>query len=334
MTELHFKGKEFVYNHHLSVPVHSLDVVPRKSIGKPRLDGNLIVQGDNLYALKALIPLYARKVDCIFIDPPYNTGNEGWCYSDSVNSPMMKEWFSNNPVVVEDGLRHDKWCAMMWPRLRLLRELLSNKGSIWITIDNNEVHRLKMMLDEIFGKDSFIEHISWEKRYTTSNNAKNIVSVTDHILVYKNSPEFQVKLTKRDDKTDQRYRNPDNDFRGPWKATPFISQAAPDKRPNLCYPITNPNTGKITTPTRKAWRNTREVYEQYAAENRLWWGKDGKKSVPDIKSFLNEVRDGIVPKNLWKHEFAGNTDNASKEIKEIFGGGGAKYSTLQNQLNL
>ena len=128
MAELNFKGKEFVYNHHLAVPFRPL--VPRKDkgIGPVALDGNLVIHGDNLHALKSLLPLYAGKVDCIFIDPPYNTGNEGWCYNDNVNAPMIKEWLDSNPVGIEDGLRHGKWCAMMWPRLRLLRELLADTG--------------------------------------------------------------------------------------------------------------------------------------------------------------------------------------------------------------
>lgn len=124
---------------------------PAKSIGAARLDGNLVIHGDNLHALKSLLPMYAGKVDCIFIDPPYNTGNEGWCYNDNVNSPMMQEWLRSNPIGIEDGLRHDKWCAMMWPRLRLLRELLSESGLIVVTIDDNELHRLICLMDEVFG---------------------------------------------------------------------------------------------------------------------------------------------------------------------------------------
>ncbi|MFO1176561.1 MAG: hypothetical protein U1E48_15400 [Paracoccaceae bacterium] len=119
MTELAFKGKEFVYNHHLSVPFRPLEAHPDKGIGPVDMAGNLIVQGDNLHALKALLPMYAGKVDRIFIDPPYNTGNEGWAYNDNVNAPMIKDWFAANPIGIEDGLRHDKWCAMMWPRLRI-----------------------------------------------------------------------------------------------------------------------------------------------------------------------------------------------------------------------
>lgn len=125
---------------HLAVPTRPLLPQPEKGIGEVRLDGNLIVQGDNLHALKALLPMYAGKVDCIFIDPPYNTDNEGWANNDNVNAPMIKEWLEANPIGIEDGLRHDKWCAMMWPRLRLLHELLAEWGSIWITLDDNEAH--------------------------------------------------------------------------------------------------------------------------------------------------------------------------------------------------
>ena len=128
MAELNFKGKEFVYNHHLAVPFRPLVPHEDKGIGPVALDGNLVIHGDNLHALKSLLPLYAGKVGCVFIDPPYNTGNEGWCYNDNVNAPMIKEWLDSNPVGIEDGLRHDKWSAMMWPRLRLLRELLADTG--------------------------------------------------------------------------------------------------------------------------------------------------------------------------------------------------------------
>ena len=151
MTELNFKGKEFVYNHHLAVPIRPLEMDAGKGIGGMSLDGNLIIQGDNLHGLKALLPLYAGKVDCVFIDPPYNTGNKEWAYKDDVNAPMIREWLKENGIGIEDGLRHDKWCAMMWPRLRLLHELLAESGSLWMTLDDNEAARGKLLLDEIFG---------------------------------------------------------------------------------------------------------------------------------------------------------------------------------------
>ena len=154
MPELMFKGKEFVYNHHLVVPHRPLVPHADKSVGDVQLDGNLIIHGDNLEALKALLPVYAGKVDCVFIDPPYNTGNEGWCYNDNVNSPMLKEWLTSNPIGIEDGLRHDKWCAMMLPRLRLLRELLRDSGIVVVTIDDNEQNNLLSLMDEVFGANN------------------------------------------------------------------------------------------------------------------------------------------------------------------------------------
>ena len=155
MPELEFKGKEFVYNHHLTVPFRPLEMHADKGIGDARLDGNLIVHGDNLHALKALLPMYAGKVDCIFIDPPYNTGNEGWAYNDNVNSPMIRDWLGGT-VGLDDGLRHDKWACMMWPRLKLLYELLDEGGTLWVTLDDNEVSHARDLLDEIFGEESFI----------------------------------------------------------------------------------------------------------------------------------------------------------------------------------
>lgn len=184
MPELSFKGKEFVYNHHLAVPHRPLVPDPDKSVGEARPDGNLIIHGDNLHALKSLLPMYAGKVDCVFIDPPYNTGNEGWCYNDNVNSPMMQQWLSENPVGIEDGLRHDKWCAMMWPRLRLLHELLGEGGSIWITLDDNEVHQARAMLDAIFGIQNFIACCIWHKMDSPKNTAEHFSVDHDYVLVY------------------------------------------------------------------------------------------------------------------------------------------------------
>ena len=193
MTELSFKGKEFVYNHHLSVPFRPLVMHTEKGVGEPTLAGNLIIHGDNLHAFKALLPLYAGEVDCIFIDPPYNTGNEGWCYNDNVNAPMVREWLEANPVGMEDGLPHDKWCAMMWPRLRLLHEILSDKGSLWITLDDNEVHRAREMLDEIFGEHCSIGQIAWQKR-TSRGNRTALSPSFDHVLSYSKSSRDTWKL--------------------------------------------------------------------------------------------------------------------------------------------
>ena len=189
MTELHFKGKEFVYNHHLTVPHRPLVMDPAKGIGEPRLDGNLIIQGDNLHALKALLPHYAGKVDCIYIDPPYNTGKSDWSYNDRVNSPMIREWINNNPITVDDQLRHDKWACMMWPRLQLLSALLKPGGIIFASIDDNEVALLKTMLHEIFGENNgpattnpHLGTIIWKN--ATDNNPSNIAVEHEYIHVF------------------------------------------------------------------------------------------------------------------------------------------------------
>ena len=165
MPTLDFKGKSFIYAHHLSVPFRELIVDAEKSLPpkgeKPSLGDNLIIHGDNLHALKALLPVYAGKVDCIFIDPPYNTGNEGWCYNDNVRSPLMREWLkkSANPVEKEDLERHDKWLCMMWPRLQLLKDLLNDQGVMFASIDDNEGHRFRLLLDEVFGEEKHIATI-------------------------------------------------------------------------------------------------------------------------------------------------------------------------------
>src|SRR5712692_6608212 len=176
MPSLNFKGKALVQNFHLLVPYHELKLVKSKSLTpKPSLHDNLVVHGDNLKALKALLPYYHGKVKCIFIDPPYNTGNEGWVYNDNVSSPMMQEWLGK-VVDREDLTRHDKWLCMMWPRLKILRELLVQDGVIFVSIDDNEIHRLREAMDEIFREDNFVGTFVWKRR-ASSALAEKMVSV-------------------------------------------------------------------------------------------------------------------------------------------------------------
>lgn len=196
MPEINFKGKQIVYAHHLTVPLRTFEPDAKKSVlpkgGKPSVDGNLIIHGDNLHALKALMPHYAGRVNCIYIDPPYNTGNEKWIYNDNLNSPMMKEWLKGkSPVDNEDLERHDKWLCMMWPRLNLLRELLAEDGVIFVSIDDNEQHRLRMMMDEIFGEGNFYAIISWTARNKPMNAGSarfKIQKSQEYILVYAKVP--------------------------------------------------------------------------------------------------------------------------------------------------
>ena len=184
MPELQFKGKEFVYNHHLTVPFRPLEMHPSKSIGKPILNGNLIIHGDNLHALKALLPIYAGKVDCIYIDPPYNTGNENWCYNDNVNSPMLKEWLSSNPVNSEDMLSHDKWLCLMFPRLKLLHELLAEHGVMFVSIDDHESHRVQSALDEIFGPQNSLGRIIVRLNPKGRHLDQFFAKTHEYVLVY------------------------------------------------------------------------------------------------------------------------------------------------------
>jgi len=325
MPSLDFKGKQFVYSHHLSVPFRELVVDAKKSLppakGKPSLDDNLIIHGDSLEGLKALLPTHAGKVDCVFLDAPYNTGNEGWCYNDNVRSPLMKEWLkkSANPVDKEDLERHDKWLCMMWPRLCLIRELMADDGVLFATLDDNEQHRMRSLLDEIFCKEeSFYTHIAWQKKYATANDAKGFSPMFDHILVYRKGEEFSRSLLARTEGNDSNYRQEDE--KGVFRISDYTCNKSADERPNLNFPIHNPHTGKEVWPKQNAvWRYSKERH-QYNVENDLvWWGVDGKANVPAFKRYRHLLKGGggTVPSTWWPHEFAGHTDEAKKELRMI-----------------
>ena len=314
MPEIVFKGKEYVYNHHLGVPYRPLLPHPEKGVGPADLASNLVIHGDNLHALKSLLPRYAGAVDLVFIDPPYNTGNEGWCYSDNVNSPIMLEWLSTNPVDGDDLLRHDKWLCMMWPRLVLLRELLSDTGSIWITLDDNEVHRARMMLDEIFGEESCVGQIVWQKRTSRENRAALSPSV-DHLLVYsKGSVDDWKSFRKLLDASEEGYSNPDNDERGVWKSIPFSAQGS---RKNQQYEITSPTGKKLFPPKGSCWGATESEFIRLRdIEKKVYWPKDGD-GLPRIKQFPDEAK-GLVPDPLWLASEVGDTEESKKHLMQIF----------------
>lgn len=267
--------------------------------GAEHIFDNLLIKSDNLLALKSLEQDYTGKVKCIVIDPPYNTGSA----------------FSH----YDDGLEHSMWLTLIRDRLVLLHQLLAEDGSLWITIDDNESHYLKIICDEIFGRSNFVTDITWQRKYSVSNNFKGIASICDRILVYKKSDKFVNNLLPRTADSVARYKNPDNDPRGPWKSVDYLNQATPEKRPNLCYDITNPNTGEIIKNTKKAWKYDRETHRRHVEENRIWWGVNGTNSTPAVKLFLSEVRDGMTPHNWWPHEEVGHTDEAKKEIIQLFG---------------
>lgn len=319
MPTLDFKGKQFVYSHHLSVPFRELRAEPGKSLpaaGKQAsLDDNLIIHGDNLEALKALLPTHAGKIDCIFIDPPYNTGNEGWCYNDNVRSPLMKEWLkkSANPVDKEDLERHDKWLCMIWPRLQLLHELLSDDGSIWITLDDNEIHRFRNIMDDIFGEDNFVASCIWHKVYSPKNTAQYFSEDHDYVLVYAKQKETWSPLQlERTPEMEARYSNPDNDPRGPWKPSDLTARNAYSKGK---YTVTGP-TGKSFTSGTRYWRQSHESFLEMDKDKRIWWGEDGS-NMPQQKRFLSEVKDGKTPQTIWAYSDVGHTQEAKKELISI-----------------
>ncbi len=318
MPEIVFKGKEYVYNHHLSVPYRPLVPDAAKGIGAPDLSDNLVIHGDNLHALKSLLPRCAGAVDLIFIDPPYNTGNEGWCYSDGVNSPIMKEWLSTNPVDGEDMLRHDKWLCMMWSRLVLLRELLSETGSIWITLDDNEVHRARMVLDEIFGEANFVATCIWHKMDSPKNTAEFFSEDHDYVLIYaKAKSDWHLNLLPRSEEMIARYKNPDNDSRGPWLLSDL---AARNQYTQGLYPITTPSGRVIEGPPAGSyWRVRREKFDELDADGRIWWG-DGSTR-PGIKRYLSEVKSGVVPQTLWSWQDVGSTRNSKQELSQVMSSG-------------
>lgn len=295
MPELVFKGKEYVYNHHLSVPYRPLEADAAKSVGAADLSGNLIIHGDNLHALKSLLPRYAGQVDLVFIDPPYNTGNEGWCYNDNVNSPIMREWLSSNPVDGEDMLRHDKWLCMMWPRLVLLAELLSSNGSILVCCDDNEMHRLRSAMDEVFGEDCFVGTIVWRTRNTDNRVKSNLSEDHEYVLVYSRGGALQGRIIDRSD-----FKNPDNDPRGPYVTDPLTGKASAGQRPNLHFNIRNPQTGDTWEPdAARGWITDEDGINQLLKEEKIWWPPNPKTGRPRKKRFLYETAERMPISSFW-----------------------------------
>ena len=255
---------------------------------------NILIKGDNLLALKALEAEYAGKVKCVFIDPPYNTGS------------AFKHY--------EDGLEHSLWLSLVRHRILVLRKLLSEDGSIWITIDDNEAHYLKVMLDEVFGRSNFLCDIAWEKRYSPPPDTKDFGYVHDHILVYRKSAAFERNLLPLTEDQMGRYKNPDKDPRGPWKAMDYTCRYSAEDRPNLYYPIKQPNTGEEVWPKKtRVWAFSKEAHAQNVREDKIWWGVKGKNSVPALKNFIDTINQGMMPMSLWKHTLAGHNQDGRKE---------------------
>ncbi|WPR71981.1 DNA methyltransferase [Flavobacterium sp. NG2] len=295
---------------------------------------NIFIEGENLEVLKVLQKSYFGKVKMIYIDPPYNTGNDSFIYPDKFSETkaeyekrvgdkdedgyMTKDgMFKKNSK--ENGQYHSNWLNMMMPRLYLAKNLLKQDGVIFVSIDDNEVHNLRLLMNEIFGEENFVASIVWEKRYGRSNDAKLMSTVTEHLLLFRKNEYLNVLREPRSEKTNEDYSNPDNDPRGKWTSVSFVSQRTRDERQNLGYEITNPYTGKVYSHPTNSWKYNEQKFLEMVADNRFYWGKKNDQDFPRIKRFLAELPEGMVPINLWKHSETGTTDEGTKEVLELIG---------------
>jgi len=293
MPILDWLGREEDVKQAEAVPYRLLEAAPDHAYGDGDA-GNMLIQGDNLEALKALLPYYTGQVKCIFIDPPYNTRRAFEHY--------------------DDNLEHSKWLSMMYPRLELLRELLAEDGSIWVTIDDNEAHYLKVIMDEIFGRKNFIANCIWQKKYTRQNDARFFSDNHAHVFCFcKNIKSFKINRLPRTEKMDSRYKNPDADPRGPW-----TSHALQVKTPNesYIYEITNPAGETFYPPRGTSWMCSKDRYEKLVADNRIWFGKNGS-NVPRRKKFLSEINRGLVPVTIWHPSEVGHNQGAKTELRKL-----------------
>lgn len=377
MPTLNWIGKDKVLNHHLEVPFHVLErQYSFDEAGKHEEDNgseNMIIHGDNLLALKSLLPKYEGRIKCIYIDPPYNTGNENWVYNDNVNDQQIQRWL--HQVVGKEGedlSRHDKWLCMMYPRLKLLQRLLADDGVIFISIDDNEQANLKLICDEIFGVNCFVADTSWQRTYSTRNDSKGIVSEVEHVLIYSKQTNWNPNKLPRTAEMNSKYKNPDNDI-AVWRTDNAYAPGAVSHQ-GMVYAIQHPFNGKMLYPSNgSCWRYQQEtmlaimngwceyelkeiddineralicgvaegdvrknvkaiVLKKSLSESKehaekvlkkgpwpkFFFTKNGKGGIAR-KTYLKNVG-GKLPTNLWKHDDVGHTDEAKKEMLNIFGG--------------
>jgi site-specific DNA-methyltransferase (adenine-specific)/adenine-specific DNA-methyltransferase len=310
---LNWIGKDAVVKHHKDVPFRLLEPVPELSCGAAD-SGNLIVQGDNLHALKALLPRYAGQVKCIYIDPPYNTGNEGWVYNDNVNSPEIRKWLGE--VVGKEGEtldRHDRWLCMMYPRLVLLKQFLREDGAIFVSIDDSEQAHLKLLMDEVFGSQNFVGNLIWEKADSPRNSARQFSTDHDFIVVYSKSPEWVPYKLERTEESNKIYQNPDKDLRGPWiPGDPYANKPYSKG----LYEVEGPTGRKFSPPKGRYWRISEEKLKELDEEGRIWWGPTGNAR-PSIKRYLSEVGN-LVPRTFWSKNDVGSNRTSKNEMREVF----------------
>ena len=300
MPTLEWANREAAVRAATRAPFRLLEHDPELSFGDPDNE-NMLIQGENLEGAKTLMPYFAGRVKCFAIDPPYNTRSAFQHY--------------------DDNLEHSTWLSMMYPRLELMRDLLAEDGSIWICIDDNEGHYLKVIMDEVFGRRNFVAHIVWQKSHTRENRT-DVATVHDTILLYaKDRLVWQEKRNPLPASESQleRYSNPDNDPRGPWASLPAHAKAEKGRRQAQFFTITTPSGRKVDPPKGRCWLYTEPRFAEMVADNRIWFGADGGNA-PRVKKFLSEVQAGLVPSSLWMHEEVGTTGKAKSELTTLFPG--------------
>lgn len=286
------------------LPVLEEDRALALTDGGKEAPNHVLIEGDNLEALTALTYTHEGKIDVIYIDPPYNTGNKDFSYNDSY-------------VDSEDGYRHSKWLSFMSKRLRIAKRLLSDKGVIFISIDDNEQANLKLLCDEVFGGRNFIAQVIWERAFAPVNLKKHFSESHDYIVCYaKCIDNAKCNGLPRTYDANNRYSNPDNDTRGAWTSSDMTVGPRIEEK---CYEITTPNGTKLLPVNGRCWLFTENRYNEMLADNRIWFGEDGGH-MPRVKKFITEVKQGITPMTIWKHSEVGHSQDATKEVKDIFGG--------------
>lgn len=291
---------------------------------------NIFIEGENMEVLKVLQKSYFGKVKMIYIDPPYNTGNDSFIYPDKFSETkeeyqkrvgdkdaegyMMRDgMFQKNSR--ENGQYHSNWLNMMMPRLYLAKSLLRDDGVIFVSIDDNEVHNLRLLMNEIFGEENFVACINWHRNYASANDSKTFSNVIDNILVYSKTNDFVRHLLPRTEKQNSLYRYDSNDGKGKWRSDNLSVRTY---SANYDYPIVNPNTGvEYNPPSGRSWMTNKETVQKWINENRVFFGQDGE-GAPQLKRYLNEVQDGVIPTTYWSYEDCGHNDEARKEIKDLF----------------
>lgn len=340
--DINFANERYVLNWAGKSDAFKVLQIPTTATLKPQPDQsvnfdttqNVFIEGENLEVLKVLQKSYYGKVKCIIIDPPYNTGNDSFIYPDSFKENkaeyekrvgdkdeegyLMKEGlFRKNSK--DSGHYHSNWLSMMYPRLFLAKNLLKEDGVVFVHIDDNEVHNLRLLMNEIFGEENFVAQIVWEKRYGRSNDVKFFSSVTDYIILYRKTSNLSMLREPREESNNEIYTNPDNDPRGVWTSVSFVSQRTKEERPNLAYKIINPISKEEFEHPVNSWKYSFTKYNELLNDNRLYWGKEGTQKFPRIKRFLAELPQGIVPVNLWKHQEVGTGEVGTREVDALLG---------------